>query len=36
MTGGMATKTAVMGAVGLYILFINIFQILLMLMGNRD
>jgi hypothetical protein len=36
MQGGLATKTAVMGAVGLYILFINIFQFLLMFLGNRE
>ena len=36
MEGGLATKTAVMGAVSLYILFINIFQFLLMLLGNRE
>ncbi len=36
MSGGLATKTAVMGAVMLYILFINIFQFLLMLLGNRE
>ena len=36
MEGGLATKTAVMGAVGLYILFINIFQFLLMFLGNRE
>ena len=36
MQGGLATKTAVMGAVSLYILFVNIFQFLLMLLGNRE
>jgi len=36
MEGGLATKTAVMGAVHLYILFVNIFQFLLMLLGNRE
>lgn len=36
MTGGVATKTAVMGAVMLYILFISVFQFLLMFMGNRN
>lgn len=36
MSGGLATKTAVMGAVSLYILFVNIFQFLLMILGNRE
>lgn len=36
MVGGLATKSAIMGAVMLYILFINIFQFLLMLLGNRE
>ena len=36
MSGAAATKSAVMGAVGLYIMFVNIFQFLLMFMGGRD
>ena len=36
MEGGIATKTAVMGAVSLYLNFINLFYLLLALMGNRN
>ena len=36
MQGALATKTAVMGAVHLYLNFINLFLFLLSLMGNRN
>ncbi len=36
MQGNLATKTAVMGAVHLYLNFINLFLFLLSLMGSRD
>lgn len=36
MVGGLATKTAVMGAVSLYINFVLIFQFLLSIMGDRE
>ena len=36
MEGAMATKTAVMGAVSLYLNFINLFYMLLALLGNRE
>jgi len=36
MEGGLATKSAVMGAVSLYLNFINLFMLLLHLFGNRE
>jgi hypothetical protein len=36
MEGGIATKSAVMGAVSLYLNFLNLFYLLLALFGNRE
>ena len=36
MQGGFATKSAVMGAVALYLNFLNLFYFLLALFGSRE
>ena len=36
MTGEVATKSSVLGALTLYLDFINLFMFLLQFMGNRE